>query len=170
MTTKRKRSNEAAPVTGVATGSLGTAANLDDTQVLRMEELEATGPPRMSDEPAPAAHPPVMTPAPQQDVTPVRPGATARGRSRSGQPTDRRRGMALVGMGALATLFVLGGAGILSQLDLRAIGTEPSTPALGVTTAPPPTAAVTPEPREAAGKGKGSCHGNGKHCRGAGQD
>ena len=39
-----------APITGVAAGSLGTAANLDDTQVLRTEDLGAAAPDWLDDD------------------------------------------------------------------------------------------------------------------------
>src|SRR5690348_10250753 len=45
MPTKRTAQRKPdAPISGVAAGSLGTAANLDDTQVMRTEELLAAAP------------------------------------------------------------------------------------------------------------------------------
>ena len=52
MTRKRAKAapTAEAPITGVATGSLGTAANLDDTQVLRTEDLNAAEPGWLEDD------------------------------------------------------------------------------------------------------------------------
>jgi hypothetical protein len=63
VTRKRTKAVPApdAPITGVAAGSLGTAANLDDTQVLRTEDLQAAAPDWLDDDaPAlPAEHDPI---------------------------------------------------------------------------------------------------------------
>jgi len=195
MTRKRTRSKAATPITGVAAGNLGTAANLDDTQVLKTQDLEPVAPPWLDDDAAvaaPAEEAPwddrsmvrptdaAVAPAADAAVAPAAaaaPGpppeqAVARDRltpqrpslRRREEPLDRRRGLALAGAGALATLIVLAGAGILSQLDLgfRGAGAEATFPAFGVATAPP--LAETPEPGASGGKGHGhdSCHG--RHC------
>ena len=64
MTRRRskRKTNGDAPITGVASGGLGTAANLDDTQVLSTADLQAAAP-MWLDEPDPAA-------AQQPDVLP----------------------------------------------------------------------------------------------------
>jgi hypothetical protein len=177
VTTKRKRSSAAAPVTGVAAGNLGTAANLDDTQVLKTEDLNVATPGWLHDDavdasPVAELHPddrmmlsPAAAPAASKPaVEPVRPTAL---RTSSRQPTeslDRRRSLALAGAGALAMLLVLAGAGILSQLDLGSgeTGGQPNVQAFEFTAEPPFT--ETPEPSAESGKGHGhdSCHG--RHC------
>jgi len=58
----KRKTNGDAPITGVASGGLGTAANLDDTQVLSTADLQAAAP-MWLDEPDPAA-------AQQPDVLP----------------------------------------------------------------------------------------------------
>jgi hypothetical protein len=50
----KRKTNGDAPITGVASGGLGTAANLDDTQVLSTADLQAAAPAWL-DEPDPAA-------------------------------------------------------------------------------------------------------------------
>ena len=52
MTRKPTRSKAATPITGVAAGNLGTAANLDDTQVLKAQDLEPLAPPWLDDDAA----------------------------------------------------------------------------------------------------------------------
>lgn len=167
VTTRRKRSKAAPPITGVATGSLGTAANLDDTQVLRAQDLDASAPAWLDHDAEAAAAPAAAAPRAQgppteHSVAPVQPSPQGPSVRQRQDPLKRRRGMALAGAGALATLLVLAGAGILSQLDLGASGAEPTFPAFGITTAPP--VAETPEPQDTGGKGHGhdTCHG--KHC------
>src|SRR2546430_1976194 len=54
----RTEASPDAPITGVASGSLGTAANLDDTQVMRTADLERavaelTVPAWLTDDPPP---------------------------------------------------------------------------------------------------------------------
>jgi hypothetical protein len=44
VSSKRTRPKKTAPITGVASGSLGTGANLDETQVLRTADLKAAAP------------------------------------------------------------------------------------------------------------------------------
>jgi hypothetical protein len=187
MTRKRTRSKAPTPITGVAAGNLGTAANLDDTQVLKTQDLEPVAPLWLDDDAAVAAPVeevpsddrsmlrPVAAPVapaagaapeplPEQAVAPHRPSPQRPSLRRGEEPLNRRRGLALAGAGALATLLVLAGAGILSQLDLgfRGAGAEATFPAFGVATAPP--LAESPEPQASGGRGHGhdSCHG--RHC------
>jgi hypothetical protein len=174
MTRSRKRSKAAAPITAVAAGSLGTAANLDDTQVLKNEDLRAATPARLEDDSwwtdgedsaplagtaGPAEPEPAVTAAPLA-AAPAPPSSRPSG----GMARQvNRRNAALVGAGALAALFVLAGAGVLSQLDFGTSGAEPTTPALGVTSFPP--AVSTPQPQQQSGgggHGDHKCHG--KHC------
>jgi hypothetical protein len=158
VTTKRKRSSAAAPITGVATGNLGTAANLDDTQVFKTADLDAQTPGWLDDDGPSAA----VAPAPAYEAPPARPASPRTSqRQRSGQ-RDRGRNLALIGAGALAMLVLLAGGGILSQLDLGASGVEPSGPAFGITTEPSP--AATAEPQAEGGKGHGHDGCRGKHC------
>jgi len=75
--------NADAPITGVAAGGLGTAAILDDTQVLRTEDLQAAAaasPGWLDDEAAPAPSAPDLIPPDElallqtaQNQTPVPP-------------------------------------------------------------------------------------------------
>jgi len=182
-----------APITGVAAGSLGTAANLDDTQVFSTVELqapaaesEADGAPEKADAAREAAPPPGPDPAPPREpVLEAIPtaaysvGATSPKASASTpQPAPvvraPRRGSdsrpALAGVAALVVLILIAGAGILSTLDLGAaggpaFGTEPSN-------AGPTAPAETPAPKgkedRGGGHGHGGCHGRG--CNGGGED
>ena len=178
MPSKRRNAKPKAdpPITGVATGSLGTAANLDDTQVLRTEDLRAAaaeagrleedGPAAAADPVAAAeqaaAAPMVAAPAASAVTAAVRPSPTS----------GRRRNVpALAGVVAFVVLLLIAGAGFLSQLDLGT-ATGPGFPA-GPSTAPPPSA--TPAPNPQAGKGGGGaghgpkgCHGHGHDCGGIG--
>jgi len=65
VTSKRTKAKPTAepPITGVAGGSLGTAANLDDTQVLATEDLKAAAPAWLDDDaPGVAGEPPASVP------------------------------------------------------------------------------------------------------------
>src|SRR6185436_11268492 len=83
MWVTRKRSTAKgpaeAPITGVASGSLGTAANLDDTQVLRTADLQAAAAAPPPVEPAAAHAEPARAP-----TQPAAPGASVVAR---GTPT-----------------------------------------------------------------------------------
>jgi hypothetical protein len=149
MTSKRSsaRQNAGAPITGIATGNLGTAANLDDTQVWRTEDPK-TGEPEWLADHARAVAPP----APDQPAQPV----AARPSTRSGRNLP-----ALAGVAGLVLLVLIAGSGFLSQLDLGIRAAPPSAAATaGVTDAQPSPTAESKE----AGKGPGHCHGHGKHC------
>jgi hypothetical protein len=180
------------PISGVAAGSLGTAANLDDTQVLRTEDLEAAAPAWLeADGPAvaeeadamppdelallhtrPTQVPPAPAPPAPGALAPaaLAPAARASGPVQSvrSQPRPRSRSVpALAGVAALFVLLLIAGTGILSQLDLGVgAGAEPSTGAKTlVEAAPSPTA----KPRkQAGGRDHGKCdgHGHGKGCQG----
>jgi len=174
----RKRTKAApeaeAPITGVAAGSLGTAANLDDTQVLRTEDLEAAATGRVGED-APeigaAAHGRVGEDAPALATEPV---VAARPPTSAHRPTGaagaaapiwgRRSAPALAGVAALLVLLLIAGSGFVSQLDLG-IGAGPAEPGASagalVEAAPSPTA----EPKAGKG-GHGKCHGRGHNCQG----
>jgi hypothetical protein len=178
--TTRRRSRGAkpdAPITGVAGGSLGTAANLDDTQVFSTAELLAAAPETAPEAPvaapavAPAAHEAVPdaatlesapTAAYPVQVSAVR--AAARDRRR-----ETHRLPAMAGLVVVLVLALVAGAGILSTLDFGAADlpalNQPSSE-VGPT-APP----ATPKPKGKEGKegkGHGGCHGHG--CHGANED
>jgi hypothetical protein len=183
-----------APITGVAAGSLGTAANLDDTQVFSTTELQAAAaeqtaaplpaaappaaaanqlaaPDPAAPEPAPGPEPsPVEGSEPQHEVvldsapTAASPVQGPRGPG-SGRRSDRRI-PALAGLVAVAVLVLVAGAGILSTLDFGAAGA----PAFG-TDAPnaaPTAEPATPKPKDKQGPGGGGGgHGHdGCHGRG----
>jgi hypothetical protein len=181
-----------APITGVAAGSLGTAANLDDTQVMRTEDLKAAAPDGLEDagaavarepaadppeERAPLQAPPQATPA--EPVAPVkmpvsRAAAVAQPRETAARPrpaavdssTRSRRSMpALAGVAALVLLLLIAGSGFLSQLDLGSgTGPAPASSANALIEAAP---SPTPAPKEGKG-GSGKCHGRGHNCQGNG--
>jgi hypothetical protein len=180
------------PITGVAAGGLGTAANIDDTQVMRTADLQAAAAsPDWLDDDAPAVAPdPEPIPADElallhgqlgspdapaqalQAEPVVAPPPRAKPRrdrtavAASGTPIWRRRSApAVAGVAALAILLLIAGSGFLSQLDLGVgAGSEPaaSTNAL-IEAAPSPSA----EPKEAKA-GHGKCHGrgHGNNCQG----
>jgi len=160
MTRKRTKAppEAEAPITGVAAGSLGTAANLDDTQVLRTEDLKAAAPDGPDEAAAVAAEPVVAAP-PRAGAGPPSGAAGA------ATPIWRRRDApALAGVAALLVLLLIAGSGLVSQLDLG-VGAGRADPGASadalVEAGPTPTA----EPK--AGKGShGKCHGRGRDCQG----
>lgn len=63
MSSKRTKPKKDAPITGVASGSLGTGTNLDETQVIRIADLKAAAPTWLDDDaPDPAMHSDVIPP------------------------------------------------------------------------------------------------------------
>jgi len=160
VTRKRSTANAPAetPITGVATGNLGTAANLDDTQVLRTEDLQAAAAATWLDDEGPPVAPasgvippaelellrtaPNRTAAPPTPVepapAPARPEAprapvVATGTQTSAvaasRPSAQRRNVpALAGVAALIVLLLIAGSGFLSRLDLG-VGAGPAGPA-----------------------------------------
>jgi len=157
------------PITGVAAGSLGTAANLDDTQVLRTEDLRAAAAGAgWLEEDVPAAAEPVAAaePAAGAPVAAAPAASAPTAAVKPSSPPGRRRNVpALAGVVAFVVLLLIAGSGFVSQLDLGT-ATGPGFPA-GLSTAPPPSA--TPEPNPQAGKGGGAGHGP-KGCHGHGHD
>jgi hypothetical protein len=152
MTSERSSSDPETPVTGVAAGGLGTAANLEETQVLRTTDIDALE--------SAAAQPAEPVPAASIERVP-----TPRVRS-SAQPA---RGLA----GVLAVaLVVLAGVAIIATRDDGTAGAGSVLPPAG-STAPMATAAPDREEgREGNGdKGK-KCNGKGRgnNCEGGGGD
>jgi len=176
MPSKRRNAKPKAepPITGVAAGSLGTAANLDDTQVLRTEDLRAAAAGAgWLEENVPAAAEPVAAaePAAGAPVAAAPAASAPTAAVKPSSPPGRRRNVpALAGVVAFVVLLLIAGSGFVSQLDLGT-ATGPGFPA-GLSTAPPPSA--TPEPNPQAGKGGGAghgpkgCHGHGHDCGGSG--
>ena len=168
MTGPRSRfeSDSAASVTGVASGGLGTGANLEDTQVFRTEDLAApaaeTAQPHES--PAvPAANPvlvavasapiaePIARPVP---AAPVRPTVVPR-RSSSNRPAGR----GVAGLLAAALVVLAGVAFVVTQDD----GTVDAGQAVPSAAAP---ATAAPDANAGGGNGndpgRGNDGGNGK--------
>jgi hypothetical protein len=167
-------------VTGVASGALGTAANLDETQVLTAADLDAhqavDAEPAIEAEPAvapaasgslpPAASAARVRPAPrppapagargprQVEAAPVLPVvATGISRTAAGRPS-RFGGLA----GLLAVgLMLLVGLAILSTRGNGVASVGGTPPHAGST----PTQAVPTEKPKAGGKDKGHGNGNG---------
>jgi len=167
MTGPRSRfeSDSAAPVTGVASGGLGTAANLEDTQVLRNEDLaEAAASQAEPVEPAapPAPAPASIAPQPSPPVArpkvapvppaPVRPTVVPRRTSSSRPP-----GRGLAGLLAAALVVLAGVAFVVSRND----GTLGAGQAVPSATAP---ATAAPDGKADGGNGEGDDNdkGNGK--------
>jgi hypothetical protein len=170
VTTKRKnaKATSEAPITGVAAGSLGTAANLDDTKVMRMKDLQAAAAAWLDDDGAEVASEPGSDVIPVEELAPRQTARDPRQRPLvtqsepvPAQPVLGRRNPsvpALAGVAALFVLLLIAGSGFFSQLDLgtgAGPGPEASANAL-IEAAPFPTA----EPTDAA-KGHGKCHGRG---------
>ena len=160
--------DSAGTYTGVAGGSLGTAANLEDTQVYQLDDLQepelepelasapAPEPERFS---APAAAPDVAsTPAPVVFAAPVSPSRPTTRATTSRTPSRP------ITAGALATaalVAVIGGAVLLSLANGGAdprIGSGAGGTETGQTAAPTIDAATQPPE---AGGGGGNGHGNG---------
>ena len=170
MPSKRRNAKPKAdrPITGVAAGSFGTAANLDDTQVLRTEDLRAAAAEAgWLEEDVPAAEPVAAAePAAAAPVAAAPAASAPTAAVKPSPPSGRRRNVpALAGVLAFVVLLLIAGSGFISQLDLGT-ATGPGLPA-GLSTAPPPSA--TPEPNPQAGKGGGAGHGP-KGCHGHGHD
>ena len=166
VTRKRTKAATTAevPITGVAAGGLGTAANLDDTQVLRTEDLQAA-PDWLGDDAAVAA---TAESVAAQPVVATRPRAMARGSAGAASAAvsawRRRSPPALAGVAALLVLLLIAGSGFLSQLDFG-LGAGPAGPAASenvlIEAAPSPTAEPKGGKEKCHGKGRGnSCNGD----------
>ena len=151
MTAPRSRfeSDSAAPVTGVASGGLGTGANLEDTQVFHTEDLAASAPrtpdpiaetpepiaaapaPPVSPEPAPvhpakpvASPPDASAPDASAPVSPVVPARSGRG------SPNRQPGRGLAGLLAAALVVLAGVAFVVASND-GTFGAGESVPSAG---------------------------------------
>ena len=161
--------NAEAPITGVAAGSLGTAANLDDTQVMRTEDLKAAAPDWLDDDaPVAASEQDARRAAiPAAPVVAEPPRAKPRraaSSSAASAPIWRNRSVpSLAGVAALLVLLLIAGSGFLSQLDLGS-GSGPA-PASSANTLIEAAPSPTPAPKEGKG-GSGKCHGRGHNCQG----
>ena len=175
MSGTKRRPEHAAPddspalVTGVASGGLGTGANLDETQVLRTtqaapEEHAAfaaaepspvdSGP--VAPDPAmPAAAAPAAVASAPDESAPVEPAPVAPIRSTGVRPRPDARGRPARALaGVLAAVFlVLAGVAFLTTAKEATLGTGQSAPAIGP--------AVTAEPTAGEGDGDGKCKGKG---------
>ena len=161
----RTEASPDAPITGVASGSLGTAANLDDTQVMRTADLERavaelTVPAWLTDDPPPL--PSVLEQARGRALDPkpehVQPRQRVKPALRAGSSASGgRRTSVLAGAVAGALLVLVVGAAMLGATG--GFGANPAAggPALGDPTQAP-VATPSPEPSK---EGKG-CHGKGK--------
>ena len=169
--------------TGVAGGSLGTAANLEDTQVYQLEDLQAPEP-EMGREFAIARESPVapeLAIAPEPDVVPAAApvARTPRGQRPTPSPVVfdepvsavrpvRSRPIAGGAIAAAVLVAVIGGGALLALAgDERddGAGTGAGAPTAGATVAP-----ATAAPNDGGGggdggnngKGNGNGNGNGK--------
>lgn len=159
--TAPKRGKAVKPVTGVARGSLGTATNLDDTQLYALEDLrtpawDASGAAIQDPEPVDEPEPEAVSPVPD------RPRVSAVAAARTG---IRGRylavgGAALLGLAALLTLRDGG-------LDLAGGGGLGAGDAAGAVPTPAVTPAATMTPEQAGGGGGGG-KGNGNNGHGNG--
>lgn len=161
------------PVTGVARGGIGTAANLEETQVLRTEELRSWAAAaeeghRATEDPLPEPAPatsPAHTESPAADQpeeapvsTPVAVAVVAAARSRRSTPSPGRSSRFAGLAGVLAVLFVVlaGVALVVSGGDGPGFGTGPAADATS-------SAAPAAESLQADGKK------DGKDCKGKGR-
>ena len=149
------RATNPAPVTGIAYGGLGTAANLEDTQLWSLEDLRESeasiAPEPMASRQADVAE---ASPARAPALQPLR---IQQVESHRGRPRTGVLAAAAVGVVALAALFAMNDGlpgGATSGVGDGA-GAFPSTPAIS-TAAPAPTSAP-----DAGGGGKGNGKGNG---------
>jgi hypothetical protein len=150
--------------TGVAGGNLGTAANLEDTQVYRLEDLEAPEAPveylaEPEPEPVMAVTAPAAQPVPTSSARPV-------AVSERLQPLPRAQSRSVPGgtIAAAVLVAVIGGAALLALAnaepsDGSGLGAGAGAPTVGATLAPP-----TEQPNEggAGGGNGGNGGGNGR--------
>lgn len=174
---ERKEADADAPITGVASGGLGTASNLDDTQVMRSADLEAasahlegSAPSWLDDDGGAWTNDLAEEPDlpeerdPAENPEHARPAATHRRRGAAVTWPLGARTSAIAGLAAGATIVLLAGAAILgSSGGIGNAADLVQSPLVGEATFEPfatPAArpAATPE---STGKGKG-CRGNGR--------
>lgn len=167
---RRPAPNPDSPITGVASGGLGTAANLDDTQVMRTADLERAAaeigvPAWLTNDPPPLPPAEEQIPAATPEAAPehlqprerVKPARRARSSAEGG-----RRTTALAGAVAGALLVLVVGAAMLGAMG--GFGTNPAAggpPFADGTQAPLATPTAEPQKK---GKGEG-CHGKGNDCK-----
>jgi hypothetical protein len=155
--------NGDAPITGVASGSLGTAANLDDTQVMRTADLERAATEAgvaawFTDDAAPE---PVNAPVPERvkalDRVKPRDRVAAPGPGQTGSRIGRRTS-ALAGAAVGALLMLLAGAALFGSLGSTSPNQGPGQGPPFAESSLEPFATPSAEPSK---EGKG-CHGKGK--------
>lgn len=157
------------PVTGVARGGIGTAANLEETQVLRTEELRSWAAAaeeghRATDDPQPEPVPATSPAQPESpadaapDAAPVAAAVVAAARTRRSTSSPGRPNRFAGLAGVLAVLFVVlaGVALVVSGGDGPGFGTGPAADATS-------SAAPAAESLQADGKK------DGKDCKGKGR-
>lgn len=157
-----------APVTGVARGGLGTATNLDDTQVYALDDLRDPLPaaPQQEPEVEPEARPVAdRSPEPRAQVAPARrpiaaPAAVAAAASSRPQRSVGRPILGIAGVIAAVALAVVVGSSVLANRDGGGLGAGQSLPTHDVGAG----ASVLPSeiPGDTGrGSGKGNGNGNG---------
>jgi hypothetical protein len=190
MNDDRSRSDPAAPVTGVAAGGLGTAANLEETQVLRTTDIDALEGADLDaaagaddgagEAPVSAGAPePVPARAPEPvaaSVAAARRAEPVPAASIERVPTPRVRSSpqparGLAGVLAVA-LVVLAGVAIIATRDDGTAGAAPVVPPAGSITTAETAAPDRENGREGDGDKAKKCNGKGRgnNCDGAGGD
>lgn len=171
MTKTGRPAESARSVTGVASGGLGTAANLEDTQLWDLDDLRPSDMPEPEPQPSRTLVPsptllpvsPPLAPAltPMQRVQPI-----AEGPSMPAAPRGQRR-TGLIAAGAVGILVLAGALALRDGLPGGAItgpsnaaGAFPSTAPIA-TGAPAKTAVPKPASGGGGGNGHGSAGGNG---------
>jgi hypothetical protein len=176
----RQRTKNPAPaaptaVTGVASGGLGTAANLEDTQLWDLEDLRAADPadefePEELPEPAPMRAAPALPPAepPARLAEPMRPVAQPVSAAVVRVPRGQRR----TGLVAAAAVGIIALAALLALRDgLPGGANRGAGDAAGAFPSLPPAASIGPQATaapDAGGSGGGKGHGNGGNGNGNG--
>lgn len=158
-TTKPRASEPATPITGVASGGLGTAANLEDTQLFGLQDLRE---PELHEPALPESELP--EPKPVLAVPVRRPVTTPAVRVPGGRRRSGAIAAALVGVLALAALLAArdGMPGGASTGDGDAAGAFPSLPPIS-TGAPNATAEPGTGGNDGGGgNGRGGGNGNGR--------
>jgi len=151
-----------APITGVATGNLGTATNLDDTQEFDLDDLVTEGPAEQVPDVPPVVDDEPVLPLPADDPpsTPVERSAVRRYRPR-GAPARRP-----LSSGARFGWGVFAGAAIVAVLVGAILGSGLNANGGAATVEQSFGTLATPVPPTETDGGKG--HGNGKGNGGGG--
>lgn len=149
MTAQRPSNSErTGTYTALAGGSLGTAANLEDTQVYQLEDLQVPAP-APAHEPVVAQEPAVARP-PAPEQAPCRP-ASRSVRQRAPRAPSRAAPGGAIAAAVLAT--VIGGAALLAFANRDAgtgAGLGADVPTAGTSAEP-----VTQAPADGGGGGRG---------------